>query len=358
MVFFSKNQVKDNETIVKKLKFQNVLNLVYKGLIIVASSLIVFVLVYILYILVDYSLPLINKEGFSNIFADKFSTNNPQSFGLWRFIEGTLLTSFYALFIAIPLSIGISLFISQYVKDYRLKTSLKFLIELIAAIPSVLIGFWGIYVLGPALLDYHLIFTIPYVANVNIQFKLVEFLQSLHITIGSFTLGIPFITTPQYGGTGSSIFTATIALVIMIVPIVVSITVSIMDQVPVLQKEAALALGATPWEMSKMTVVPQSLRGIIGALTIGFGRALGETMAVTMLIGGIYSHPITSLFDSGSSITAFIASSWAENADIPLIRATLLELALILMIISLIVNLFARFLVSKSFSTGTGKMEG
>ena len=144
----------------------------------------------------------------------------------------------------------------------------------------------------------------------------------------------------------------------MIVPIVVSITVSIMDQVPVLQKEAALALGATPWEMSRMTVVPQSLRGIIGALTIGFGRALGETMAVTMLIGGIYSHPITSLFDSGSSITAFIASSWAENADVPLIRATLLELALILMIISLIVNIFARFLVSKSFSTGTGKMEG
>ena len=360
MVFFSKkDRPKNNNYIIKKTDIHSILNFVYKSIIGLCSVFVLGLLLFLLYFLIEYSLPLIDKVGFSNILQSDWSYSPPQKFGFLRFIEGTLITSFYALIIAVPLSIGISLYISQYISDHRLKVTLKFVIELIAAIPSVIIGFWGIFTLGPALKDFHLIFDIPYITTVNIDFSLVQFLQSFHFYIGSIYIGIPFLNKPLAANANltTTIFTATIALVIMIVPIIVSITVSIMDQVPDIQKEGAFALGATPWEMSRMTVLPLSTRGIVGAVSIGFGRALGETMAVTMLIGNIYTRPITSLFDTGSSITAIIANSYAENSIDPLARASFIELALILMIISLIVNLLARLLVSRSLSTGTGRME-
>lgn len=359
MVFFSRKDKSNIKFAIRKeLTVQNILNYFYHMVTFIASIFLVVILLDMLFILGNNSLPLIDKLGISNISQEIWSYAPPQSFGLLRFIEGTLITSIYSLIIAIPLSIGISLYVSQYIKNYRIKTTLKFVIELIAAIPSVIIGFWGIFVLGPALREFHLIFTIPYLNTFDIKIQLIDLITSLHLTIGSFTIGIPYLNTPLYPSNNFSIFTATIALVIMIVPIVVSVTISIMDQVPNIQKEAAYALGATPWEMSRMTVIPQSVRGIIGALTLGFGRALGETMAVTMLIGNIYAHPITSIFDTGSSITSIIANSWAENSNDVLARASLVELALILMFISLIINLLARVLVVRSISTGTGRMEG
>lgn len=359
MVFSSKkNKINNNSNIVKKVNSQTILNFLFKSLLVLCGTFILVLFLDILYILLDNSMPLINKIGFSNIFQETWNySSTPQQFGFVRFIEGTLVTSLYALIIAIPLSVGISLYISQYITNYQVKSILKFVIELIAAIPSVLIGFWGIFTLGPALQDFHLVFTIPYVNTFDFEFKLVETLASFHIDIGSIRLGIPLLTEPAIPGLTLNIFTATIALVIMIVPIIVSVSISIMDQVPQIQKEGAFALGATPWEMSRMTIIPLSTRGMVGAVSLGLGRALGETMAVTMLIGNIYNHSLTSIFDTGSSITAIIANSWAENSIDPLARAAFLELALILMLISLIVNLLARFLVSRSLSTGTGRME-
>ena len=142
----------------------------------------------------------------------------------------------------------------------------------------------------------------------------------------------------------------------MIVPIITSVTIAIMDQIPASQKEAAYALGATPWEMSRMTVIPLTKRGTFGASILGLGRALGETMAVTMLIGGNI-HAFTSIFDAGSSITAIITSEWGESVSKPLSRAALLELGLILLFISLIINLIAKIFITRGASTGTGRME-
>jgi phosphate transport system permease protein len=343
LVFFQKKKEGNkNYYIVKKTDVQGILNFFYRKLLLTSSLFVFGLLIFIIFVLLDNSRPMLETFGLSNIFQQQWYSAD-HKYGFLPFITGTLITSIYALIIAIPLSVGISLYISHYISDHRIKDSLKFIIELIAAIPSVIIGLWGIVTLGPFLRP------------------LIPFLLSLHMTLdipllGSIYLAIPLFNAPKSDALNVNVFTATIALVIMITPIIVSVSVSIMNQVPMLQKEAAFALGATPWEMSRMTIIPLSTRGIVGAISIGLGRALGETMAVTMLIGNNY-QALNSIFDSGTSITSLITNEWAEALTDPLSKSAFLELALILMIMSLIINLIAKLLVATSISTGTGRME-
>ena len=366
MQLFSKNKSKKFDYyIFKRPSVHSFINFFFKAFLILSALSVVLLLLFLHNFLWNGSQLIISKYGFSNILQDKwlsgYQANGSYEFGILPFIQGTLISSFYAILISIPLSIGVSLFITQYISNHRVSETLKFVIELIAAIPSVIIGFWGILVLGPAINNFHLIIDLPLITKLNYTFSLKSFLVGLHLdlslpVLGNIYIGIPYLTKPLNANSTLNVFTATIALVIMITPIVVSITVAIMNQVPSIQKEAAFSLGATPWEMSRMTVIPQSMRGIIGAFSLGLGRALGETMAVTMLISngnGLFN----SIFDGGSTLTSIIVNEWGIDSAQAITLSALLEIALVLMIISLIVNLFARLLVKSTVTTGTGRME-
>ena len=179
------------------------------------------------------------------------------SFGAMPFIYGTLVSSFLALLIAVPLSIGVAVYVTEMCPQ-RLRAIISFLVELLAAIPSVIYGLWGIFVLAPLLREY----VEPFLAR---------------------TLGwTGLFTGPMYG---LGMLAAGIIMAIMVVPVIASITREVMTAVPQNQREAVLALGATRWEMIRMGVLRNARIGIVGGVILGLGRALGETMAVTMVIG-------------------------------------------------------------------------
>ena len=238
-----------------------------------------------------------------------------KEFGALPFIYGTLMSSLLALLQAVPLGIGTALFLSE-MSPRGLRAPLSFLIELLAAIPSVVYGLWGIFVLVPWVRS----FVAPALTD---------------------ALGfLPMFSGPSYG---VGMLTASIVLAIMIVPYVTSVAHEVFQAVPVAQREAALALGATRWEMIRMAVLPYGRAGIIGAVMLGLGRALGETMAVTMVIG---NRPDISLsfFAPASTMASVIANEFSE-ATYDLYVQVLVEIALALMVVTMAVNILARVLV-------------
>jgi len=248
-------------------------------------------------------------------------------FGALPLIVGTLLTSFLALLLAVPLSLGVSIYLTEFAPA-RIRRPISFLIELLAAIPSVVYGLWGIF------------FLIPFLRS-----TVFPFLQE--------TLGfLPFFQGVIYG---QSVLAASVILAIMVMPYVMSVSREVLQAVPASQREAALALGATRWEAAWTAVVPYARSGIIGAVILGLGRALGETMAVTMLIGN--RHELSaSLFAPGYSMAAVIANEFAEAAtDIHL--SALTYVAFTLFVVTVLVNAVARLLiwrVSRGRGTGGG----
>jgi phosphate transport system permease protein len=237
------------------------------------------------------------------------------SFGAVPFIYGTLVSSLISLVIAVPLSLGVAVFITEMCPR-SLRGALSYVTELLAAIPSVIYGLWAIFVLVPLLRKY------------------VE--PSLARTLGWTGL----FTGPMYG---IGMLTAGIILAIMIVPIVSSITREVLISVPKNQREAALALGATRWEMIRIGVLRNARAGILGAVILGLGRALGETMAVTMVIGN--RPEITkSLFAPAYTMASVIANEFSEATD-DLYLSALIEIGLALFIVTIIVNIFAQLLV-------------
>ncbi len=255
------------------------------------------------------------------------STNwNPVigEFGALPFIFGTIISSFIALIIAVPFSLGIAIYLSE-ISPKVLKAPLTFIIELLAAVPSVIIGLWGIFILAPFLRDYL-------------------------APVLSFYLGfLPFF---QGSMTGLSMLTAGVILAIMIIPITSSVSREAIMTVPQYQREAALALGATGWETTWMAVLPYARSGIMGAIILGFGRAIGETMAVTMVIG---NSPMISesLFSPSYTMASVIANEFVE-ATSQLHISSLMEIGLLLLIISLIINIIARIMVWKVIAVDTG----
>jgi phosphate transport system permease protein len=238
-----------------------------------------------------------------------------EQFGALPLIFGTLATSLIALLIAVPLSLGVAIFLVEFAPPV-VRRPIAFLVELLAAIPSVVYGLWGIYVLIPILKD-----------------SVFPFLRS--------TLGfLPFFQGTIYG---QSVLAAGIILAIMVMPYIMSVSREVLLAVPGSQREAALALGATRWEAAWTAVVPYARSGIVGAVILGLGRALGETMAVTMLIGN--RHEISaSLFQPGYSMAAAIANEFAE-ADKAIYLSALSYVALALFGVTLTVNALARLLL-------------
>jgi len=238
-----------------------------------------------------------------------------EDFGALPFIYGTVVSSLLGLVIAVPLSVGTALFITEICPGW-LRPVLSLLVELLAAIPSVIYGLWGIFVLAPFL--------------------------RLHVQpfLGKYFLWTGLFSGPKYGW---GMLAAGCIIAIMILPIIASITREVITAVPRVQREAALALGATKWEMLRMAVLRNARPGIFGATILGLGRALGETMAVTMVIGN-RPEIAKSLFAPGYTLASAIANEFTEAVGNVYFSA-LMEMALVLFVITLIVNALAVLLV-------------
>lgn len=256
----------------------------------------------------------IAKFGLQFFFKQAWDPVNGD-FGALPFIYGTLATSIIALIIAVPLAVGVAVFLTEMCPKF-LRGPLSFLTELLAAIPSVIYGLWAIFILVPILRE-----------DVN------PFLMK--------TLGwTGLFAGPNYG---IGLLAAGIILAIMILPIISSLTREVMTAVPHSQREAVLALGATRWEMIRMGVLRNARIGIVGSIILGLGRALGETIAVTMVIG---NSPVMSksFLGLGYSMASVIANEFSEASD-DLYRSALIEIGLALLIVTVIVNAIARLLV-------------
>jgi phosphate transport system permease protein len=268
----------------------------------------------ILYALLKNSHLTLSKFGWSFLVKNIWDPVN-ENFGALPFIYGTLVSSLIALILAVPLSLGTALFLTE-ICPRQLRAVLSLLVELLAAIPSVIYGLWGIFVLAPFLRVY----VQPFLAN---------------------TLGwTGLFTGPKYGW---GMLAAGVILAIMILPIISSITREVIRAVPRQQREAALALGATRWEMLRIAVLRNARTGIFGAVILGLGRAFGETMAVTLVIGN-RAQIVKSLFAPAYTLSSVIANEFAEAVGEVHLSA-LTEAALILFAITLLVNALAGLLV-------------
>ena len=299
---------------IKKISsYSNIGDLIFERL-----TLLFAVSVFLLVILMGYEMYQgsklsIDKFGFS------FLTNSvwdpvQEIYGALPIIYGTMVSSFLALIIALPLSIGVAIFLLEVATSW-LEKPLSFLVELLAGIPSVIYGLWGIFVLVPWIrTDVE-----PYLSD---------------------KLGfLPFFRGAPYG---FGLLAAVLILAIMVLPIISSITRDILKSVPHSQREAALALGATKWQTT-LIVLKDAKSGILGATMLGLGRAIGETMAVTMVIGN-RAQISPSLFDPSYTMASVIANEFTE-ATSEMYLSALIQLALVLFVITVIINAFAQLLV-------------
>jgi phosphate transport system permease protein len=260
--------------------------------------------------------PAFSKLGLSIITSSDWDVAAGH-FGAAPAVFGTLVSSAVALIIATPLAIGIAIFLSEF-SPLWLRQPIGFLVDLLAAIPSVVYGLWGIFILVPLLRQY----VMPFLRD------------TLHL--GS----TPFFSGPAYG---PSMLAAGIILAIMALPYISSVSREVLMAVPRSQREAALALGATRWEMIRDAVLPYAKSGIIGGIMLGLGRALGETMAVTMVIGNRLEIS-ASLFAPGYTMASLIANQFSEATN-DLQLSALMAVGAVLFVITLIINAIARWLV-------------
>lgn len=239
-------------------------------------------------------------------------------FQAWPIILGTLVTSLIAIVIATPVSIFIAVFLSELCPD-RLRAPLNFMVEMLAAVPSVVFGLWGLFVFLPLMVK-----------------PVGDFLGS--------TLGFLPLFSGDIPASGISRLGASLILTVMIIPTITAVTRDVFRAIPRAQREAAMALGSTQWEAIWKVLIPYGLSGILGAVILGLGRALGETMAVTMVIGNNSVESSGSLLKPGATLASVIASEFAE-AVTQLHTSALIELGLILFVMTLLLNMLARLLV-------------
>lgn len=272
------------------------------------------IVLFILSTLIDQSKLSLHQFGWK-FFARSEWDPVAQDFGAFPFIYGTLATSLLALLMAVPLALGVAIFLTELCPR-KLRAPISFVTELLAAIPSVVYGLWAVFVLVPIMREQLGPFLTKYFGWTGL--------------FGGFNFGVGLLT-------------ASIILAIMILPIISSITRDIMLAVPISQREGVLALGATRWEMIRMGVLRNARIGIVGAIILGLGRALGETMAVTMVIG---NHPEVpkSLFAPGYTLASVIANEFAEATG-DLYLSALVEIGLALFLVTIVVNAIARGLV-------------
>jgi phosphate ABC transporter permease protein PstC len=272
--------------------------------------------------LVDESQPLFSHYGVLKFVFSNEWVPSQQLYGALPLVVGTLITSAVALLIGVPVAVAAALYVTE-LAPRALKQPLVILVELLAAVPSVVYGLWGVFVLIPKLKPAEQWF--------NDTFALRPFVGD-------------DVTGPNY-------FIGGLILAIMILPIVSAISREVMATVPVEHKEAALALGATRWEMIRMAVLPYSRAGISGAAMLGLGRALGETIAATLVIGNAADIGKT-LFSQGYTLAAVIANEFGEAASDPTHRASLIAAGLVLFVLTLLVNALARYFVVRAERLG------
>jgi phosphate transport system permease protein len=265
--------------------------------------------------LIVQSLPSIRQFGFGFLTSTDWDPTNDQ-YGALPFIYGTAVSSGLALLIAVPLSLGVGLCLTEMAPAW-LSHKLGFLVELLAAIPSVVYGLWGIFVMGPWLRDH------------------------VEPPLGKYLGFLPFFQGPRVS---VSMLSAGVILAIMVLPYIAAVCTDVFRVVPQTQREAALALGATRWEMVRMAVLPFGTSGVIGAIILGLGRALGETIAVAMVIGN-RPEISASVFMPSSTLASVIANEFVEAVSALNVSA-LIELGLVLLVLGLILNLAARLLVA------------
>ncbi|OGO22562.1 MAG: phosphate ABC transporter permease subunit PstC [Chloroflexi bacterium RBG_16_50_9] len=287
---------------------------IFSNLTLVFAMAVVGILIGMIIALNIDALPAIRKFGPAFIWSLSWDPVK-ESFGALPAVYGTLLSSAISLIIAIPISLGAAIFLVELAPAW-IRAPGSFLIEMLAAIPSVIIGLWGLFVL------------VPFVRSPIEQW------------LGSRLGFLPFFQGPPFG---VGFLAAGIILAIMVIPIITAMSRDVMRAVPASQREAMLALGATRWEMIRRAVLPYCRSGLVGAVILGLGRALGETMAVTMVIGNSYALT-ASLFSPGATIASKIASEFSEATGDVFI-GSLVELALVLFAVTLAVNVVARLLV-------------
>jgi phosphate transport system permease protein len=271
--------------------------------------------------------PAFQKFGFGFLFSSEWDPVNLK-FGAAPAIYGTIVSSIIALVLATPLALGVAIYIAEFAPPW-LRQPVGFLVDLLAAIPSVVYGLWSVFVLMPVLRDH----VMPFLRD------------TLHLG------HTPLFSGPIYG---PSMLAAGVVLAIMVLPYISSVSREVLLAVPRSQREAALALGATRWEAIRGAVLPFAKSGIIGGMILGLGRALGETMAVTMVIGN--RHELAaSLFAPGYTIASLIANEFAEASN-EMHLSALMAVGFVLFVITLLVNAIARWLVWQTASkTGSRK---
>jgi phosphate transport system permease protein len=281
-------------------------NRLYKTFINIGGALILGLLLSLFITLFINSLPSIKKYGFDFI-TSKVWDPVFEKFGAFPFIIGTLLTSFISLIISIPFSISVSLFVAEYYENTFFSRIFETLVDLLAGIPSVIYGLWGFF------------YIVPIVRNIQIKLSI--------------------------SPTGVSIFTASLVLSIMIIPYASSIAKEVIKLVPNDLKEAGYSFGATRYEVIRNVVLPYAKSGIFAGILLSLGRAIGETMAVTMVIGNSIQLP-KNIFQPGNTIASIIANEFTEAVG-ELHLSSLIELGLILFLITLIINLFANLIIKR-----------
>jgi len=303
-----------------RLKRQSIFDALFRNLTRLAAFGVLALLAAILFSLVMGSMPAIRAFGFGFLTSPDWDPVNDK-FGALVPIVGTLITSVIALIIAIPVSFGIALFLTE-LSPRVLRRPLGVAIELLAGIPSIIYGMWGLFVFAPLFADH------------------VEPWLNQHV--GTLPYIGPFFSGPPMG---IGILTASIILAIMVIPFIASVMRDVFDVVPTLLKESAYGLGATTWEVMLSIVLPYTKVGVAGGIMLGLGRALGETMAVTFVIGN--AHELTkSLLNPGNSISSALANEFTEAFG-ELYTSALIELGLILFFITFVVLSLARYMLYK-----------
>lgn len=292
-------------------------DLIFRAITLLMVFVVIAIVIAIAWILVADSLPTIQQAGFSFLTKQDFDPVH-DIYGVLPAIYGTLITSAFALIFAVPIGVGTAIFLVEYCPR-PLRIPLAFLTDLLAAVPSVVFGLWGFLILarwlqhtGQPWLQQHLGF-------------------------------LPFFQGPSLG---VGILAAGMVLTIMILPLIIAVSREVMLTVPRSQREALLALGATRWEVIRYAVLPPSRIGIFGGIILALGRALGETMAVTMVIGNQATKPSLSLFDTGYTLSSVIANQFGE-ATPGLFLSALVEAGLLVFLITIITNILARVLISR-----------
>src|SRR5215472_2523239 len=262
--------------------------------------------------------PAFRQSGLSLVTSNDWNPNLSK-FGGLSFIYGTLVTSLIGLVLAVPVSVLIALFVSE-VAPPRVGVPLGYVVDLLAAVPSVIYGLWGVFVLVPFLTNY--------------------VWQPL-------SRNLAFIPLFSNFASGRDFATAGVILALMITPIIAAVSREVFRTVPEDERESALALGATRWEMIGLAVLPRSRQGVIAAVMLGFGRAVGETIAVAYLIGGFPNKITGHLFQQGTTIAATIALQFNEASSLPLFKSALIALGVILFVITLLINVTARLIIRR-----------